>query len=84
MGAYLRGGRLFERGAYSITSPLGWALFRGGAYWRGGGAYSRHYGTRILKLLDEIKQSSANYLKHVVIIVLAQFLVNAANSNTQR
>ena len=44
MGAYSRGGRLLERGAYLITSPLGWALIRGGLLFEGS-ACSRHYGT---------------------------------------
>ena len=36
MGAYSRGGRLFEGGASSIISPQGWVLIRGGGtYLRG-------------------------------------------------
>ena len=36
MGAYSRDGYFFEvGGAYSIISPIGWALIQGGAYLRG-------------------------------------------------
>ena len=44
MDAYSRGERIFEGGAYSIISPLEWALV---GEWRlfEGGACSRHYGT---------------------------------------